>query len=112
MQLGGYGSTSSEILTPFAAGREEEHLACINQVGIADGRVGASDTGCVRGVAKLRQCNLGERVTSPHSEPGGGPKWRDRNRQNNLRAGHDVVGVENARIGREQFMPAEIGRAS
>src|SRR5882672_8500565 len=107
MQLGGYGSTSSEILTPFAAGREEEHLACINQVGIADGRVGASDTGCVRGAAELGLCDLGERVAGPHGEPDVGTEGRDRSGQNNLRAGHDVVGVENARIGREQFMPAE-----
>ena len=72
-----------------------------------DGRIGTGDTRCVRSVTQLRLRNLGERVAGPHRELSSGAEGRDRSGQKNLRAGHDVVGVENARIGRKQIMPAE-----
>ena len=91
---------------PGAAGGEEKYFAGVDAVHIADTRIRVGDAGCVGGTAELGLCNLGERVAGPHGELGGGPNRRNRGRQNNLRASHDLIRVENARIDDDQFMPA------
>ena len=82
-------------------------MAGVNPVGIVDSRIGLSDAGCIGGAAKLRLGDLGEGVSRLHRELGCGPNGRDRRRQNNLRAGHNVIRVEDARIGDDQIVPPE-----
>ena len=83
----------------IAAGGEEKNLAGVNPVGIVDSRIGLGDAVCVGSAAQLRLGDLRKSVSRLHRELDGGPNGRDRRRQNNLRAGHDVIRVEDARVG-------------
>lgn len=90
-----------------ATGWEEQHLTGVDQIGITNGRVCVGNAGGVRGVAHLSLRDLGKSVAGADGELGGSSERQTLGWQNNLRAGNDVVGIENIGICGEQFAPAE-----
>ena len=96
-----------EKLLRGAAGREEQHLAGVDEVGIANRWVRVGDAGGVRGVAKLSLRDLRKSVAGPHGELRGSPERQTLGRKNNLRACDDVVGIQNVGICGEQFAPTQ-----
>ena len=82
-----------------ATGGEDENLAGVNEVNVADAWIGADDARSVRSMAELRLRDLGECVAQPDCHFSG--RLNRQHGKNNLRAGHDVIGIKNARVGRD-----------
>jgi hypothetical protein len=91
----------------FAAGGKEQRLAFENQIGIADGGIGAGDASPVGGAAKMGAGNLREGIALLNDDAGGRAKTRRDRGQENVGACHDVVGVNNGWICGNQIVPAK-----
>ncbi len=81
-----------------AGGGQEEHLALVDEVGVADGRIGAGDAQPEGGVAELTLRDGPECVAAAHSALGGGAKRGDGGGKNNRGADFDEIGIAHAWI--------------
>jgi hypothetical protein len=82
-------------------------LAFVNQIGIVDDGIGLGDAQPEGGVAKMGPGDLGEGVALLNDDACGRAKSSGNRGQENMRACHDVVRVNNGRIGCDQIVPAK-----
>jgi len=82
-------------------------LAGVDEVCVTDGGICAQEAGGIGGVAELGLRDLGECVAGLDGDLFSGEARRAGRRQNNLRAGYDVIRIGDRRIGGEQLTPAE-----
>jgi len=91
----------------FAAGREEQRLAFVNQICIVDGGIGVRKAGPVGSAAKMGPGDLGEGIALLNDDACGRAESRRYRRQEKVRACHDVVGIHDSRICSDQIVPPE-----
>ena len=81
-------------------------MAFVDKIGVADGRIGPGDAGPEGTVAQMSLRNGPERVPVAHRVHSRGAKRCDGGGKNKLRANFDDIGIPQAWIDGEQFLPA------